>query len=265
MMFQMMNVGLIHFGIDKSTEVKTAATDAKAAIDAATTVAAVTTAKDEGIQAVKDAKVAGKYEGVKPEAGKIENITGSDDAHKEDNPFEATVNNDDFEAALGVTAEDKAAGVTVWLKVEDTSETIPAADKTLIDAKKDNNTIGMYIDVSMFMKVGTEEAERVRELNSKVKISLVVPEDLRKAGRNYKVIRLHDGEAELIDADYDEATFTLSFETDRFSSYALAYADKPTIPQTGVADYKGYVLAVMMSAIGAMAVVTMKRKKKEEQ
>ena len=43
--------------------------------------------------------------------------------------------------------------------------------------------------------------------------------------RTYEVIRIHDGKAEVIPSDFHAETKTISFTTDKFSTYAVAYID----------------------------------------
>ena len=69
----------------------------------------------------------------------------------------------------------------------------------------------------------------ITETNGEITITITVPENLRNTDSNvvrtYKIIRVHGGEVEIIDADYDATTCKLSFETDAFSTYALVYSD----------------------------------------
>ena len=53
---------------------------------------------------------------------------------------------------------------------------------------------------------------------------VAIPTDLIKEGREYFIIRIHNGLAEKLDTTLNEDG-TLSFSTDKFSTYALAYAD----------------------------------------
>jgi hypothetical protein len=48
--------------------------------------------------------------------------------------------------------------------------------------------------------------------------------------RTYRVIRMHNGVAEILEGTYDPATHMFTFETDRFSTYALTYQDVNTTP-----------------------------------
>ena len=124
-----------------------------------------------------------------------------------------------------MTAAEKAQGVNVWLKVIDASATMPSADKEKINNSKGDRTVGLFLDASIFKKVGTNTEEKVHELNGKLKVSMIIPENLRKAGRTYSLIRVHDGVAEIIDGTYNAGTYTFTFETDKFSSYAILYKD----------------------------------------
>jgi hypothetical protein len=45
------------------------------------------------------------------------------------------------------------------------------------------------------------------------------------AEREYKIVRMHDGEAEVLDCKFDAVTNSLSFETDKFSLYTVVYSD----------------------------------------
>ena len=40
-------------------------------------------------------------------------------------------------------------------------------------------------------------------------------------------MRVHEGEVTIIDVVYDETTGMISFETDKFSTYAIVYKDVP--------------------------------------
>lgn len=55
-----------------------------------------------------------------------------------------------------------------------------------------------------------------------IKITLNIPLD-QQGYKNYQIIRIHDDIIEVLDSIYDEEAQTLSFETDRFSTYAIFY------------------------------------------
>ena len=82
-----------------------------------------------------------------------------------------------------------------------------------------------YLDVSVVLMAGNEELGTLNELQEEITITVAIPEELKADGRTYKVIRNHDGVVEVLDTVVN-ADGTISFKTDRFSTYAIAYADK---------------------------------------
>jgi hypothetical protein len=129
----------------------------------------------------------------------------------------------DEEKDLLETGED----ITVWVEVKDNEENTPEEDIQLIaDKLTDGYDVGAYLDVTLWKQVGEEEAEQITQVeNGKVKVSLTVPEDLQKEGRTYQIIRVHDGVATVLDTDLNKENYSLTFETDAFSTYALTYKD----------------------------------------
>ena len=60
-------------------------------------------------------------------------------------------------------------------------------------------------------------------------IEFKVPQNLinhnSTVNRNYQLVRVHDGVAEVLDAQFDKESNTIRFSTDKFSTYALVYND----------------------------------------
>ncbi|MBQ3911748.1 MAG: hypothetical protein II694_02100, partial [Lachnospiraceae bacterium] len=181
------------------------------------------------------------YEDVVTEKGAIRDITGIKEATAERNPYEAKlVNGFELGSLLRISETEAAEGVNVWLDMQDIGDTLSDEEKVkLIEAKHDGYTIGLFLDATLFMKIGEGEPEKVTETNGMLKISLIIPESLRGEGRSYEVIRLHDGVATVIEGIYDEETYTLTFETDRFSSYAVAYREKAAASDEPAGDGDG--------------------------
>ena len=133
-----------------------------------------------------------------------------------------------------LTDADKAAvaagkNVNIWVEMKDQSSTVSDTDKSAVNAKlPTDNVVASYLDINLWKQVGDDAASKVtKTANGKVKIGFTIPESLQKSGRTYKLIRLHDGEATVLDTTVD-ANYALTFETDRFSTYALVYADATT-------------------------------------
>ena len=123
------------------------------------------------------------------------------------------------------------AKLDVVLTVEDASETVSEEAKKQIEAKTDGYTIVQYLNISLakYMVVDGEvkSSENVTETANKIKVSIKIPDELLADGvnRQFYIVRNHNGEVEIIEGVYDEATHTFTFETDKFSDYALAYKD----------------------------------------
>lgn len=166
------------------------------------------------------------YDSVPISTGSVNDITGTASATAESNPFGTKIeNNSNLTTLLSLTDAEVAQGVNVWLDIQDMSASVSQTDKTLIQNTSGDYTVGLYLDINLFKKVGSNDATKVTETNGKVKASIVIPESLWKSGRIFEIIRVHDGVATAITGTYDENTHVFTFETDQFSTYALAYKD----------------------------------------
>lgn len=104
--------------------------------------------------------------------------------------------------------------------------------KEIESALEDGYTAIEYYDISVLLQNGDgTKSVKVEQLDNKFKITLPAPTNLPKLKDGYKrqfvIVRMHDGKAKLIDATVNEDG-TLSFETDAFSTYAVAYNDVKT-------------------------------------
>ncbi len=124
--------------------------------------------------------------------------------------------------------------VSLYLKV--TSVSMSDTERLLFENKKRDYNIAknICIDISLMKKINNGEAIEVTEpLNGEMKISLEIPENLKNTDsavkRTYKLLRLHEGESEATEifGAYDVSNGRLVFDTDRFSTYVLAYKDMP--------------------------------------
>lgn len=126
------------------------------------------------------------------------------------------------------------ADVEIWLEVKDISNSVSAEDKAKIAAKLGDAKIAMYLDISMFKQVGENEASRLTQLSGKVTVSFRLPDSYintdTNVTRTYQIIHVHDGKTEVITPVFDAQAKTLTFLTDRFSTYAVVYTDVTTVP-----------------------------------
>ncbi len=117
----------------------------------------------------------------------------------------------------------------LYLNVSDITGTVSRTEKDLVKSVVPNGfTIGSYLDLDCFIQYGRSASQKY-ELSSEITVSVTLPAKLINTDssktRTYKVVRIHDGAADLLNADFDASTGKLSFKTDRFSTYAIIYQD----------------------------------------
>jgi len=136
--------------------------------------------------------------------------------------------------------DDLVAGYDVTLQIDInvvTLENVPEADTGLVDAYVANlanhDSIGLfYLDLSAYKLLdGTVDSE-LTELLKPITITLIIPEELRSM-TNFKMIRVHNGVVEELEGTYNASNFTLTFTTDKFSTYGIQYTNPDKLPDTG--------------------------------
>lgn len=80
--------------------------------------------------------------------------------------------------------------------------------------------IAQYFDISVILKDGENELGTLSELGREIEFTIVVPEELKSVANRLYVVRVHDGKADKLDTKLNEDG-TLTFKTDKFSTYAL--------------------------------------------
>lgn len=112
----------------------------------------------------------------------------------------------------------------------------------LIQSVLGNNVIGQYLNLNLTFKISGREDRQITDLSAPMYIAITIPQNLvnhdSSIERTYRIVRIHDGVATLIDGNYDAATNQFTFATDGFSTYALVYEDVNTTltgrsPKTG--------------------------------
>lgn len=82
--------------------------------------------------------------------------------------------------------------------------------------------MGMYVDISMYMRVGSGDWNAIHATNEPVEIVLDVPAELAELTADFYVMRAHEGEYLLME-DLDDAPETITIRTEAFSTYAILY------------------------------------------
>ncbi|WP_105203284.1 InlB B-repeat-containing protein [Neobittarella massiliensis] len=103
---------------------------------------------------------------------------------------------------------------------------VESADSQIDPAQAGGRTIGMYMDISVLKQVGGQAAEPITATSSPIQIAVTIPPSLRAPGRSYVMLRAHGGQVDIL-PDLDSQSDTITINSDRFSTYAIAYTDEP--------------------------------------
>lgn len=123
-----------------------------------------------------------------------------------------------------------------------------------------------YLDIQVKLTVDDNKIGNILKLQEKINITIAIPDDMKAEGDKYVVLRNHNGKVDILDTKMTSGGY-LTFETDRFSTYALAYVPAtsgaapatpaPASPNTGDASM---IALYSMGCILTLAVVVWKRK-----
>lgn len=145
----------------------------------------------------------------------------------------------------GLTAEEQKA-ISLGKKTDiilSVSNMTPTQEETaLIQSVLGNNVIGQYLNLNLTLKISERADRQITDLFAPMYIAITIPQNFvnhdSSIERTYRIVRIHDGVAAMIDGTYDAATNQFTFATDGFSTYALVYEDVNTTltgrsPKTG--------------------------------
>lgn len=164
-------------------------------------------------------------------------------------------------------------------KIEIVLEVKEAQANELIETNTKGYKVGKYLDITLYKSVnGTNES--IHELSKVMKVTIKVPEELinkdSKTKREYYIARSHNGKVDILETKYDEKTNKLTFETDKFSDYAIIYKDKKELKTTVTTSINksntkqttkaktgdnANIIGLMMLLVSSMFVIVFVRKK----
>jgi len=148
-----------------------------------------------------------------------------------------------------------------------------------------NQKVHQYFDISVLVRTQEAELGKIKQLTEKMKFSMEISKDLIQEGRKFYIIKLHGDEVKRIEATLNGTK--LEFETDQFSTFALAYEDvetgsgvpgipqppteekdetpltneKDETPKTGTINIPVYVW-ITLAGIAVVGIVTTKKSSK---
>lgn len=140
---------------------------------------------------------------------------------------------DELLGLIGLTDDELAAikemgaDADLTLGIESTNPS--SQELALIKNVLGKNSIAEYYDISLLLKVEGLGQRQITDPDGKIKIAITIPEKFLNTDKNvkrtYRMVRIHDGKATVIEGSFDAVTKQFTFETDAFSTYALVYED----------------------------------------
>lgn len=127
-----------------------------------------------------------------------------------------------------------------------------ATENSSVTGKK--LVIGEYVDLIYEMK-NKEAWTKLSELQNEIEITIAVPDELK--GKNvYYILRNHDGVCDML-MDLDDDPDTITFRTDRFSTYAIVYEEEPQVQESVETGDNGMVNALEYMLMACLALASM--------
>ena len=164
-------------------------------------------------------------------------------------------------------------------KIEIVLEVKEAQTNELIETNTKGYKVGKYLNITL-NKIVNGTNESIHELSKVMKVTIKVPEELinkdSKTKREYYIARSHNGKVDILETNYDEKTNKLTFETDKFSDYAIIYKDKKELKTTVTTSINksntkqttkaktgdnANIIGLMMLLVSSMFVIVFVRKK----
>ncbi|MDY3275546.1 MAG: Ig-like domain-containing protein [Agathobacter sp.] len=145
---------------------------------------------------------------------------------------------------------DVATDVTIYLEVQSITGAVPNNEKVEVETQMADlvtealNTAedvevesgAAYVDLSMYKNIKTKEEDvvtsdattQITDTGTEITITMAIPDDIDQQvpegfTRTYNVIRVHDGNAEVLPSEQNGNQLT--FRTSKFSTYAVTYVD----------------------------------------
>lgn len=134
-----------------------------------------------------------------------------------------------------IEAVQQGQDITVAVEFDNTIQVSQTEQDLASAAAGTDGTIGAFFDLSIVFKAEGETLGHITELAKPMTFTVAIPSDLIQADRTFFIVRIHDGVAERLDTVMNQDN-TLTFQSDKFSTYALGYVDKGSGETPGTGD-----------------------------
>lgn len=172
------------------------------------------------VRAAEEAPAAGT--GLKPESGVVVVTTVCAEQEYTADVTAAAAVADAVLTPWHLEQLDNGENIVIRIDVTDITDEVPVQDQEIIAdgietyrKEMPKLTLGMYIDISMFIKVGEGSWDAVTATDEPVEVVIGIPEKLQRDGRKFYIIRAHEGKYSLM-SDLDDAPGTITVSTDLF-------------------------------------------------
>lgn len=146
--------------------------------------------------------------------------------------------------------------VTIALNAEKVD--VEEATKEEFAKVDEKMSLSDFFDISILVKADGQN-HHLTELTKAINLSVAIPENIPavKEGytRTYYILRKHEDKIEKLDAKISEDGKMISFATDKFSTYAIAYLDSEKPVTANPQTYDGIVSYLIIGSISALTLV----------
>jgi len=176
-----------------------------------------------------------------------------------------------------VSEEDKklleeGKDIIIFLENTDISTSVTEEEKQLIAeavSGVENAQVGVYLDINLFKQIGDSDPEKITNTDAPIVISVEIPQQLiptdKNVQRTYYIVRVHNGQTDIIEGEFDPATGIFTFETDKFSTYTIIYTDVVTEAPALAPQQASFPWWIGVAATVALVVVVIIVKKKNDE
>lgn len=178
--------------------------------------------------------------------------------------------------AIGLTAAEKKAianGANANVVLNVNVKTLTEKEAKLIESVIGKNKMAETYDINLLLQIAGLADRNITDPSSAIGITITIPDKFintdTSVKRVYRMVRIHDGKATVIDGTFDANTKQFTFATDGFSTYALVYEDvaattttpATTSPKTNDTSLPiAWLLLLGAGLCGCMAVTLVKKK-----
>ncbi|MDO5382126.1 MAG: choice-of-anchor I family protein [Eubacteriales bacterium] len=224
------------------------------------------------VTVVKDEKTEASLTSVKKEVSEVATVIATDTEAAAKLVKDGVISEETALKIKNAVEEGHALEIDIVVK-DKTAETTEEKEILAEFTEKAVKEVGtaariQLLDVSVMIKANETELGELHQLKEPITITVAIPSDIKVNGGQYVVLRNHNGTITALETKVNEDG-TVSFTTDRFSTYAIAFAEvnsnqnnndqgaSASTQATGTGDESSVRLWIllMMAAVLAVAVI----------